>query len=138
MFSWPDKAEFLLEEHGVGAMEFQLRYFKALKCCTQCASKFGKLSSSQRARKGQPQCKKKGERAVTQNVQTAGELHSFLMLVRLHSKSCKLGFSRQRTNNFQIYKLDLEKAEEPEIKLPISVGSERKEGNSRRHLLLLH
>ena len=94
MFSWPDKAEFLLEEHGVGAMEFQLRYFKALKCCTQCASKFGKLSSSQRARKGQPQCKKKGERAVTQNVQTAGELHSFLMLVRLHSKSCKLGFSR--------------------------------------------
>ena len=27
------------------------------------------------------------------------------------------------TENFQIYKLDLEKAEEPEIKLPTSVGS---------------
>ena len=27
------------------------------------------------------------------------------------------------TENFQIYKLDLEKAEEPKIKLPISVGS---------------
>ena len=27
------------------------------------------------------------------------------------------------TENFQMFKLDLEKAEEPEIKLPISVGS---------------
>ena len=31
-----------------------------------------------------------------------------------------------------MYKLDLEKAEEPEIKLPISTGSERKQGNSRK------
>ena len=29
------------------------------------------------------------------------------------------------TKNFQMYKLDLEKAEEPEIKLPISVESEK-------------
>ena len=34
--------------------------------------------------------------------------------------------------NFQVYKLDLEKAEEPEIKLPTSFGSQRKQGNSRR------
>ena len=27
-----------------------------------------------------------------------------------------------RAKNFQIFKLDLEKAEEPEIKLPVSVG----------------
>ena len=27
------------------------------------------------------------------------------------------------TENFQVHKLDLEKAEEPEIKLPASVGS---------------
>ena len=27
------------------------------------------------------------------------------------------------TDNFQMYKLDLEKAEEPEIKVPTSVGS---------------
>ena len=27
------------------------------------------------------------------------------------------------TENFQVYKLDLEKAEEPEIKLPTSIGS---------------
>ena len=31
-----------------------------------------------------------------------------------------------------MYKLDLEKAEEPEIKLPIFVGSERKLANSRK------
>ena len=34
--------------------------------------------------------------------------------------------------NFQMYKLDLEKAEEPEIKLPISSGSQKKLENSRK------
>ena len=36
------------------------------------------------------------------------------------------------TKNFQMYKLDLEKAEEGEIKLPISAGSQSKQGNSRK------
>ena len=40
------------------------------------------------------------------------------MPARLCSKSSKLGFSSTGTKNFQMYKLDLEKAEEPEIKLP--------------------
>ena len=31
-----------------------------------------------------------------------------------------------------MYKLDLEKAEEPEIKLPTSVGSQRKQESSRK------
>ena len=31
-----------------------------------------------------------------------------------------------------MFKLDLEKAEEPEIKLPTSVGSQKKQGNSRK------
>ena len=31
-----------------------------------------------------------------------------------------------------MYKLDLEKTEEPEIKLPASVGSQGKQGNSRK------
>ena len=38
-------------------------------------------------------------------------------------KSFKLGFSSTWTENFQMYKLDFEKAEEPEIKLPTFVGS---------------
>ena len=36
------------------------------------------------------------------------------------------------TKNFQMYKLDLEKAKEPEIKLPASIGSQKKQGNSRK------
>ena len=36
------------------------------------------------------------------------------------------------TKLFQMYKLDLEKAEEPEIKLPTSAGSLKKQENSRK------
>ena len=36
------------------------------------------------------------------------------------------------TENFQMLKLGLEKAEEPEIKLPTFAGSQRKQGNSRK------
>ena len=39
-------------------------------------------------------------------------LRSFHMLVRLYTKSFKLGFSSMWTKNFQMYKLGLEKAEE--------------------------
>ena len=36
------------------------------------------------------------------------------------------------TMNFKIFKLDLEKAEEPEIKLPTSIGSSKKQESSRK------
>ena len=36
------------------------------------------------------------------------------------------------TKNFQMYKLDLEKAEEPEIKLPTTIGSLKRQGSSRK------
>ena len=36
------------------------------------------------------------------------------------------------TKNFQIFKLDLEKAEEPQIKLLTSVGSYKKQEDSRK------
>ena len=36
------------------------------------------------------------------------------------------------TINFQMFKLDLEKAEEPEIKLPTSAGSSKKQESSRK------
>ena len=38
----------------------------------------------------------------------------------------------QQYANFQMLKLDLEKAEEPEIKLPISAGSSKKQESSRK------
>ena len=37
------------------------------------------------------------------------------------------GFNRTLTMNFLMYKLDLVKAEEPEIKLSISIGSSKKQ-----------
>ena len=40
--------------------------------------------------------------------------------------------------NFQMFKLDLEKAEETEIRLPTSVGSSKKQESSINHLLLLY
>ena len=48
------------------------------------------------------------------------------------SKFSKLGFNSTRTVNFQMFKLDLEKAEEPEVKLPTSVGSLKKQESSRK------
>ena len=43
-----------------------------------------------------------------------------------------------QAKNFQIYKLYLEGAKEPEIKMPTPVGSQKKHGTSRKNLLLLH
>ena len=38
------------------------------------------------------------------------------------------------TMNFQMFKLDLEKAEEPEIKLPTSAGSSKYQESSRKNI----
>ena len=54
------------------------------------------------------------------------------MLVRSCSKSFKTGFSNIWNENFQTYKVGLEKAKEPEIKLPTFVGSQRMQRNSRK------
>ena len=60
---------------------------------------------------------------MLKNVQTTEQLHSFHMLARKSSKFFKLGFNRMWTKNFWMYKLVLEEAEEPEIKLPTTIGS---------------
>ena len=56
----------------------------------------------------------------------------FKLLARLGSESFKPGFSSMWTENFQMYKLDLEKAEEPETIFQTFTGAERKHGNSRK------
>ena len=38
------------------------------------------------------------------------------------------------TENFQMFKLDLEKAEEPEIKLPTSIVSLKKQKSSKKNI----
>ena len=62
-------------------MEFQLSYFKSWKmmlqkCCTQYASKFGKLISGHRTGKGQFSLQSQ-RKAVPKNVQSTTQLHLF-------------------------------------------------------------
>ena len=102
-----------------------------LKCCIQYVSKFRKLGSDHRTRKSQSSIQFP-RKEVLKNVQTTRQLHSSPMLVRLGSKSFKLGFSIMWTKNFQIFKLGLEEAEERKIKLPTFTESNGKQGNSRK------
>ena len=124
-------------------MEFQLSYFKSWKtmlwkCCTQYVSKFGKLSSSHRTGKGQFSFQSQ-RKAMPKNAQTTMQLHSSHMLVKECSKFSKPRFNSTWTMNFHMFKLVLEKAEEPEIKLPIPLGSSKKQESSRKkHLPLLY
>ena len=71
-------------------------------------------------------------KAMPKNAQSTTQLHSSHMLVKKCSKFSKLGFSNTWTMNFQMSKLVLEKAEEPEIKLPTSIGSYKKQESSRK------
>ena len=117
-------------------MEFQLSYFKSWKmmlwkCCTQDASKFGKLSSGHRTGKGQFSFQSQ-RKVMPKNAQTTIQLHSSNMLVKQCSKFSKPGFSNTWTMNFQMLKLDLEKAEEQEIKLPTSARTSKKQESSRK------
>ena len=69
---------------------------------------------------------------MPKNAQTTAQLHSFHMLVKWCSKFSKPGFSNMWTMNFQMLKVALEKAEEPEIKWPISAGSWKKQESSSK------
>ena len=77
---------------GIPAELFQiLKDLIVLKCCTQYASKLGKLSRGHRTGKGQFlfQSQRSG---MPKNVQNIIQ-HSFHVLARLCSNSSKLGFS---------------------------------------------
>ena len=100
-------------------------------CSTQYVSKFGKLSSGHRTGKGQFSFQSQ-RKAMPKNAQATVQLHSSHMLVKECSKFSKPGFSNTWTVNFQMFKLVLEKTEEPEIKLPISAGSSIKQESSRK------
>ena len=117
-------------------MEFQLSSFKYWKmmlwrCCTQYASKFGKLSSGHRTGKGQFSFQSQ-RKAMPKNAQTTTQLHSSHTPLKWCSKFSKPGFSNTWTVNFLMFKLVLETAEEPEIKLPTSAGSWKKQESSKK------
>ena len=60
------------------------------------------------------------------------KLHSSHTLAKQCSKFSKPDFNSTWTVNFQMSKLDLEKAEDPEVKLPTSGGSSKKQESSRK------
>ena len=73
-------------------------------------------------------------KAMPKDAQTTAQLHSSHTLGKQCSKFSKPGFSSMWTMNFQMSKLVLERAKEPEIKLPISSGSSKKQESSRKNI----
>ena len=71
---------------------FQILKDDAVKVLHSICQQIGKFSSGHRTGKGQFSFQSQ-RRAVPKNIQTTGKLCSFHMLVRLCSKSFKLGFS---------------------------------------------
>ena len=75
---------------------------------------------------------KKGNAKECSNYHTTALIsHTTKVMLRI----LKPGFSNMWTVNFQMFKLVLEKAEEPEIKLPTSAGSWKKQKSSRKTLI---
>ena len=66
---------------GVPAEVFQVLTMMLLKCCTQYASKFGKLSSGHRTGKGQFSFQSQ-RKAMPKNAQTTTQLHLSHTLVK--------------------------------------------------------
>ena len=56
------------------------------------------------------------------------------MLKILQMRLVRESFNSMWTKNFQMFKLDLEKAEEPEIKLPTSAGSYKKAREFQKYI----
>ena len=116
-------------------MEFQLSYFKSektilLKCCIQYGSKFGKLSSGHRTGKGQFSFQfTEGQWQRLLNYHTIALIsHASKVMFKI----LQARLQQYRTEKSQMFNLDLEEAEEPEIKLPTSVGSSKKQVSSRK------
>ena len=105
-----------------------------LKCCTQYASKFGKRSSGHRTGKGVFIPIPKKDKA-----KECSDYHTIAFISHASKVMLKILQARlqQYVINFQMFKLDLEKAEEPEIKLSASVGSLKKQESSRKTSALL-
>ena len=90
------------------------------------------------------QCHRTGEgqfsfqsqrKVMPKNPQTTPQSCSSQMIVKYCSKLSKPGFSNTWITNFQMFKLDLKKGEEPEIKLPTSAGSLKSKRIPEKNLL---
>ena len=71
-------------------------------------------------------------KAMPKNIQITTRLYSSHTLAKQCLKFSKPGFNNTWIVNFQMFKMDLEKAEEQEVKLSISVESSKKQESSRK------
>ena len=102
-----------------------------LKCCTQYASKSGKLSSGHRTGIGQfsLQSQRKAKPKKCSNY--------YIVALTSHDSKAVLKILQARLQQYMNQELPdvqagFRKAEEPEIKLPISIGSSKKQESSRK------
>ena len=69
------------------------------------------------------------------NAKECSNYHTVALISHASKVMLKILQARlQQYMNFQMFKLDLEKAEEPEIKLPTSAGSSKKQESSRKNI----
>ena len=119
---------------GIPAELFQILKLLLWKCWSQNASKFGKLSCGHRTGKGQFTFQSQ-RKAMPKNVQTTTQLHLFHTLAKKCSKFSKLGFNSMWTKNFQMFKLDLEKAEDQRWNYQHSLDHRKCRRIPEKHLL---
>ena len=111
-------------------MEFQLSYFKFWKIMSAkvensaVATGLAKVSFYSNPKERQPQRMLKLLHSCTNFT------HWYVRMLECSTFS-KLSFTNMWTVNFQLFKLVLEKAEEPDIELPTSTGSSKKQESSR-------
>ena len=66
------------------------------------------------------------------NTKECSNYHTIALISHTSKVMFKILQARLQQYLNQVFKLDLEKAEEPEIKLPTSIGSLKKQGSSRK------
>ena len=110
---------------------FQILKDDTVKGLHSICQQIWKFSSGHRTGKGQFSFQSQ-RKAMPKNAQTTTQLHSSHTLEEWCSKFSKPGFSNTWTLNFQMFKLVLEKAEGPEIKLSTSSVSSKKQESSRK------
>ena len=115
-------------------MEFQLSYFKSWKmmlwkCCTQYASKFGKLSSGQWKRSVFIPIPKKGNAKECSNYRTVALIsHASKVMLKILQARLQQHVNRELPD----VQAGFRKDRGTEIKLPTSAGSSKKQESSRK------
>ena len=122
---------------GIPAELFQVLKDDVVKFCTQYASKFGKLSSGHRTGKGQFSFKSQ-RKEMPKNVQNTTQLHSSHRLAKVMLKILQVRLQQCVNQNFQMFKLDLEKAKNQRSNCQHLLDHRKSKRIPEEHLPLLH